>query len=378
MQDDASFVKHNVQFQNKALPRPITSKFVQQQHQLDLVDMRRDAVTHQGVVYKYILSLMDIFSRYVWLRPLNSKNSKDIALILKGIYDKHGKPDILQMDNGKEFKGKVLSLCKSLKIRVINSRPYHPQAQGKVERVHRSLHNKMRYDLLKRKHGVNWVRALPNYTRILNEDPKEELASMSPFEVYCGRKPNSGYSNTNVAHLCESFRFPKRNQVKQSQSKRVNLSKRAELATNKMNKRMISKFKRLYKVEDFHVGQHVMVKVQNKFHKIAPKKRLVCEGQVLKQGKGSYYQVQYLDPLREIFITEFFSVDNIASTSSKQMTKIWRKLKYKERKMSTEKNITYQWNKHHCLHKFNCKGRGMLFLTLLVMVIVNFLQFASF
>ena len=58
----------------------------------------------------------------------------------------------------------------------------------------------------------------------------------------------------------------------------------------------------------------------------------VCEGQALKQGKSSYYQVQYLDPLREIFITEWFSVDNIASTSSKQMTKIWMKLKYKERK----------------------------------------------
>ena len=54
----------------------------------------------------------------------------------------------------------------------------------------------------------------------------------------------------------------------------MNLSKRAELSTNKVNKRMISKFKRRYKVEDFHVGQHVMVKVQNKFHKIAPKKRL--------------------------------------------------------------------------------------------------------
>ena len=112
------------------------------------------------------------------------------------------------MDNGKEFKGKVLNLCKSLKIRVINSRPYHPQAQGKVERVHRSLHSKMRYDLFKRKQGVNWVKALPNYTRILNEDPKEELASMSPFEVYYGRKPKSGNPDTNVAHLCESFRFP--------------------------------------------------------------------------------------------------------------------------------------------------------------------------
>ena len=55
---------------------------------------------------------MDIFSRYVWLRILNSKNSREIALILKEIYDEHSKPDIFQMDNGKKFKGKVFNLCK--------------------------------------------------------------------------------------------------------------------------------------------------------------------------------------------------------------------------------------------------------------------------
>ena len=85
----------------------------------------------------------------------------------------------------------------------------------------------------------------------------------------------------------------------------------------------------------------MLVKVQNKFHKIAPKKRLVCEGQVLTQGKDFYYQVQYLEPLRETFITEWFSVDNIASTSSKQMTKIWRKLKDKEHKNEHRKKILH-------------------------------------
>lgn len=41
-----------------------------------------------------------------------------------------------------------------------------------------------------KKAGVNWIKALPSYTEALNQDPKEELAWKSPFEIYFGRKPN--------------------------------------------------------------------------------------------------------------------------------------------------------------------------------------------
>jgi len=38
--------------------------------------------------------------------------------------------------------------------------------------------------------GVNWFKNLPTYCRILNEEKKEELGWLSPFEVYYGRKSN--------------------------------------------------------------------------------------------------------------------------------------------------------------------------------------------
>ena len=40
------------------------------------------------------------------------------------------------------------------------------------------------------KKGLNWAKALPEYQRILNEDPKEVLKYKSPFEVYFARKPS--------------------------------------------------------------------------------------------------------------------------------------------------------------------------------------------
>ena len=38
--------------------------------------------------------------------------------------------------------------------------------------------------------GLNWAKALPEYQRILNEEPKEVLKYKSPFEVCFARKPN--------------------------------------------------------------------------------------------------------------------------------------------------------------------------------------------
>ena len=59
----------------------------------------------------------------------------------------------------------------------------------KVERCHRS---KIEYDLNKiGKDGVNWVKQLPLYQNILNNDPKEVIAYKTPFEIYFARRSSS-------------------------------------------------------------------------------------------------------------------------------------------------------------------------------------------
>ena len=115
----------------------------------------------------------------------------DIARELKKIYERDGPPDRLQSDQGLEFHGHVENICKNYKIRRIRSRPYHPQSQGKVERLHRRLHDKMMFDLLAMNwKGINWAINLPMSCRVLNEERKEELGRLSPFEVYYGQKSN--------------------------------------------------------------------------------------------------------------------------------------------------------------------------------------------
>ena len=94
--------------------------------------MKGTPATSSGKTYKYILSLMDVFSRYHWLRPLQTKTSKEVAKALRRIYSEHGIPLHLQSDNGNEFKKDVKEFCRLSKIKMIRCRPYHPQSQGKV------------------------------------------------------------------------------------------------------------------------------------------------------------------------------------------------------------------------------------------------------
>ena len=175
---DKSHYRRNARLLNKATLKPIRARDVQVRHQLDLMDMgKKGTVTANGVSYRYVLSVLDVFSRFVWLRALSDKCSKAIANELKSIYLEHGPPLVIQSDQGREFKGAVKNLCRDM-IYTIYSRPYHPQSQGKVERSrsHRALREKMIYDFLRMsKKGVNWMKELPIYQRVLNEEPKEVL-----------------------------------------------------------------------------------------------------------------------------------------------------------------------------------------------------------
>ena len=54
---------------------------------------------------KYLLAVIDIFSKYGWLIPLKNKTGKSVASALKNIF-KERKPEKMWVDKGKEFYNK--------------------------------------------------------------------------------------------------------------------------------------------------------------------------------------------------------------------------------------------------------------------------------
>ena len=76
-------------------------------HQFDLLYMPSDTLYRNK--YKYILAGIDAASRYKVMRPLRTKQARDVAEMIADIY-KVGPlmyPKIIQCDNGSEFKGEV-------------------------------------------------------------------------------------------------------------------------------------------------------------------------------------------------------------------------------------------------------------------------------
>ena len=69
----------------------------------DLVDMQSFSKFNRGV--KYLLAVIDIFSKYGWLIPLKDKTGKSVASALKTIF-KERKPGKIWVDKGKEFYNK--------------------------------------------------------------------------------------------------------------------------------------------------------------------------------------------------------------------------------------------------------------------------------
>jgi transposase InsO family protein len=84
---------------------------------------------HHALGPKYILTLVDHFSKYGWVWKMDSKQPAGIIEKLEQFIALNGKPDILQSDNGKEFVNKAMEqFAKRHSIKLSHGRPYHPQS----------------------------------------------------------------------------------------------------------------------------------------------------------------------------------------------------------------------------------------------------------
>ena len=85
------------------------------------------------------MSVIDNSSRFVFLRPLQTKETSVVAEHLLDIYNEPAPPppptfpEILQSDQGTELKGTVKAVCEGLNVKINNSLEYGPQTQGKDE-----------------------------------------------------------------------------------------------------------------------------------------------------------------------------------------------------------------------------------------------------
>ena len=83
---DKSNYRRNAKFLNKPKLKPIRARDVHVRHQIFFIDMSKNgSVKMNEHLYRYDLTVIDAFSRFLWLRTLESKSSQAICKWI-GIY----------------------------------------------------------------------------------------------------------------------------------------------------------------------------------------------------------------------------------------------------------------------------------------------------
>lgn len=108
--------------------------------QADLVDVQNLKQFNGG--YRYLLTCIDVLSKYAWAVPLKSKLSKDVVKAFESILQEGRVPIALHTDKGSEFINKDFQKC--LKAHAIHFFTTENEMKGFcIERFHRTLRTRM-------------------------------------------------------------------------------------------------------------------------------------------------------------------------------------------------------------------------------------------
>ena len=147
---------------------------------------------------RYIMVVIDDFTRYTWVILLRSKSDapKHIeALCTRLQNEKNLKIDQIHSDHGKEFENSYMeSFCTRSGISQEFSAPITPQQNGVVERKNRVI-QEMAKAMLHNKDLVRnlWGEAVNAACHMVNKVYFRPGTKKTPYELWKGRKPNVKY-----------------------------------------------------------------------------------------------------------------------------------------------------------------------------------------
>lgn len=194
------------------LHKPIKHKFktrrvlvssIDDQWQADLVDMQK--YKNQNKNMNYILTVIDIFSKFAWSIPIKKKTGEEIMKAFRNIF-KSRIPRKLQTDKGLEFINKLTQdlLTKH------NIHWFATENETKaqvVERYNRTLKSKM-WKYFTQNNTKKWIDVIPLLTKNYNTSYHRSIR-MTPEEASLLKNSDMVYKNLfpSINKKVDKYRF---------------------------------------------------------------------------------------------------------------------------------------------------------------------------
>ncbi|XP_066595462.1 myosin heavy chain, clone 203-like [Prorops nasuta] len=150
--------------------------------QADLVDMRLYSKINKN--HQYILTIIDVFSKYAWAIPIKTKSGKNVTHAFSKVLEER-KPKNLQTDDGTEFYN--TNFQQLMKHHGINHySTYSILKASVVERFNRTLKSSM-WKMFTFNGNYQWLNILSNLVKDYN-NRKHRTIGMSPQSVTIERE----------------------------------------------------------------------------------------------------------------------------------------------------------------------------------------------
>lgn len=158
--------------------RKVQMRGIDETWQADSVEMIPYAKSNKG--FKYMLTVIDIFSKYAWAVPTKSKNGKDISAAMKFILVQGRVPKNLHTDKGKEFyNSQFENLMQTYNIKLYST--YSNLKASIFERFNRTLKNMM-WPEFSLPGNYKWLNLLPTLISKYNNKIHRTIG-MKPKDV---------------------------------------------------------------------------------------------------------------------------------------------------------------------------------------------------
>jgi IS30 family transposase len=97
--------------QNHIINKPILATAPNERYGVDCISMTSDTNGNGGGRgYKFILTVVDYYSRKVWLRRVKTQTAINVRnALINIVQETNSYPRIIQADNGREFQGETLA-----------------------------------------------------------------------------------------------------------------------------------------------------------------------------------------------------------------------------------------------------------------------------